>query len=72
MEKREISSSVIAWVAYDETSRTLTIEFRSGTTYDYFDVPRHIYEGLIEAPSAGTFFANNIRDVYRFARTGVD
>lgn len=63
---------MIAAVAYDETSHTLTLEFRSGTTYDYFDVPLHVYEGLIGAASAGTYFAHNIRDVYRFARTGVD
>lgn len=68
MEWREMSSSVIARAAYDETSRTLTIEFRSGTVYEYFDVPRKIYEGLIDAPSAGNYFAENIRDVYPFER----
>jgi len=69
MEWREISSSVIARVAYDERSGTLLIEFRSGSFYDYFDVPRNIYQELIEAASAGTYFAENIRGVYRFTRT---
>jgi hypothetical protein len=69
MEWREISSSVIARVAYDETSRTLIIEFRSGTFYDYFDVPESIYRELLSAESAGNYFAENIRDIYRYART---
>ncbi|HEV8435471.1 MAG TPA: KTSC domain-containing protein [Thermoanaerobaculia bacterium] len=69
MEWRQLSSSVIARVAYDETSHTLIIEFRSGTTYEYFDVPEKIYQELVDAASAGTYFAENIRDVYRYART---
>ena len=69
MEWHQLSSSVIARVAYDETSHTLIIEFRSGTTYEYFDVPEKIYQELVDAASAGTYFAENIRDVYRYART---
>jgi hypothetical protein len=69
MEWREISSSVIARVAYDEASHTLIIEFRSGTFYDYFDVPETTYRELLSAESAGNYFAENIRDVYRYART---
>jgi hypothetical protein len=69
MEWHQLSSSVITRVAYDETSHTLIIEFRSGTTYEYFDVPEKIYRELVDAASAGTYFAENIRDVYRYART---
>ena len=69
MEWREMSSSAIARVAYDETSSTLNVEFESGTIYEYFDVPRNIYEELLSAESAGSYFAQNIRDVYRFDRT---
>jgi len=69
MEWHELSSSVIARVAYDETSHTLMIEFRSGTFYDYFNVPKSVYHELIGASSAGTYFAENIRDVYRYTRT---
>ena len=70
MEWHPLASSVIARAAYDEPSRTLSIEFRSGTLYEYFDVPQTIYQELVEAPSAGGYFAENIRDIYRFARTG--
>lgn len=66
MDWHVMSSSVIARVAYDEVSRTLHIEFRSGTAYDYVDVPRNVYEELIVARSAGGYFAENIRNVYRF------
>ena len=70
MDWRELSSSVIARVAYSEASRTLTMEFRSGTTYQYYDVPPTTYQEFIEAASAGGYFADHIRGVYRFARIG--
>jgi hypothetical protein len=68
MEWRELSSSAIARVAYDEESRTLSVEFRNGRVYEYFDLPRHVYEELLKAPSAGRFVTYNIKDVYRYKR----
>lgn len=70
MESRELSSSVIARVAYDETSNTLNVEFRNGGVYQYYEIPPDVYEELVQAESAGVYFAQNIRDVYRFARVG--
>jgi hypothetical protein len=68
MEWQELSSSAIARIAYDEESRTLRVEFRNGRVYEYFDLPRNVYEELLTAPSAGRYVTYNIKDVYRYAR----
>jgi KTSC domain len=56
MRAARLSSSVIARIAYDEAERALSIWFRETGRYIYSDVPRSIYEGLCQAPSAGRYF----------------
>lgn len=63
-----VSSSNIAAVAYDGDSQTLTIEFRSGGTYEFYDVPEAVYQGLLNAASHGSYFQNEIRGRYRYTR----
>lgn len=45
---------------------TLTITFKSGRTYRYFDVPEGIYDALLDAPSAGRYFNAFIKDSYQY------
>jgi hypothetical protein len=60
-----LNSSAIARVEYNDKTATLSIWFReSGGPYDYYRVPRAVYEGLIRAESAGTYFNTHIRDRY--------
>ena len=61
-------SSNIARFRYDEVSQTLTVEFKSGTRYNYYDVPQHIFEGMESADSKGKYLNANIKGVYRYAR----
>ena len=61
-------SSNVAGFGYDETSNTLTVEFNSGSRYNYYDVPKHIYEGMKSADSKGKYLNNEIKGVYRYAR----
>ena len=68
MEWHTISSSTLERVAYDRSSMTLTIEFKSGMTYQYFDVPEHVFNELLSAGSAGQYLAQNIKSSYRYAR----
>ena len=46
----------------------LQIEFKSGVTYEYDEVPDEEYEGLIQAESHGKYFDNHIRSVYNYRR----
>jgi len=62
-----INSSAMTQAAYHDQDQTLDITFIRGRTYTYYGVPFSIYQGLINAPSAGRFFNANIRDHYRFS-----
>lgn len=68
MDRNYVRSSNLRSVGYDADSMTLEIEFHSGGIYQYFNVPSHIYEGLMRAGSHGTYFANYIKERYRFRR----
>lgn len=66
--RRNVSSSNIASIGYDANSQTLEIEFLNGGAYQYFDVPQHIYEGLMSASSHGQYLALNIKSIYRYSK----
>lgn len=58
-------SSALSRASYNTSTGTLTIWFTSGSRgYDYYNVPVHIWNGLISASSAGTYFSHYIRDQY--------
>lgn len=62
-------STVIADMAYDPETQTLSVWFRpSGRRYDYFEVPSAVYDALRHSPSKGRYFNAHIRDGYAFTR----
>ena len=61
-------SSNITRFGYDADSRVLKVEFKNGGTYDYFDVPENVIDGMRNAPSKGQFLAQQIKGTYRYAR----
>lgn len=61
-------SSNIARFAYGESTHVLRVEFKNGGVYDYFDVPKSIFEAMCNAPSKGQFLAQQIKGAYRYAR----
>ncbi|MEJ1164126.1 KTSC domain-containing protein [Variovorax sp. CCNWLW186] len=68
MERQPISSTNLSSVGHDESTSVLEVEFVNGSVYEYYDVPREVYEELIRAGSAGSFFAQRIRKTYSFAQ----
>ena len=61
-------SSNVAGFCYDDSTQVLTVEFNSGTRYDYYDVPNHIYERMKTAESIGKYLNSEIKGHYRYAR----
>lgn len=59
-----VSSSNIASVGYDGENRILEIEFHHGAVYQYFEVPKEMYEGLMNAGSMGSYFMNEIKEKF--------
>lgn len=52
-------------IGYDAATKTLDVQFASGLTYRYSDVPAATHKELAEADSVGHYFAKNVRT--RFA-----
>lgn len=70
MNRVKVSSSNIASVGYDESSKTLEIEFTGGRIYQYAKVPEVAFRELVKASSPGSYFKDNIRERYPTARLG--
>lgn len=68
MDHQPVRSSNLRSVGYDPDSQTLEIAFRKGGVYEYFDVPQHVYEGLMAATSKGKYHWKHIRGRYRYQR----
>jgi len=68
MNRSSISSSNLVSVGYDDNTQTLEVEFKGGSVYQYFDVPRSVFDELISSASAGSYFASNIKNSYRYSR----
>ena len=57
-------SSVIDFIAFEESRSELTVTFTTGKTYVYGLVPKRIYGDFRSARSKGNFFNTRIRDRY--------
>lgn len=62
----EVNSTVLSRLHHDRDNSTLTVEFRSGRVYQYFDVPETVAVLLAQAESVGQFFNTNVKDVYDY------
>ncbi|MCW1825146.1 KTSC domain-containing protein [Mycolicibacterium conceptionense] len=68
MERIYVSSTSLQSVGYDDQTQTLEVEFTNGLLYQYFDVSPAVYAELVGASSIGQYFAQNIRNSYRYSR----
>lgn len=68
MERQLVSSSNLNSVGYDTESAILEVGFRNGRTYQYYQVPVAVWQGLMSAYSKGRYFADCIKDRYRQRR----
>lgn len=68
MQRESVSSSNITSIGYDEDSETLEIEFHNGGVYQYFDIPKGVYDEIMAADSHGGYLAANIKGTYRYSK----
>lgn len=66
VERHPVSSSNLQAVGYDHSTHVLEVEFTNGSVYQYFDVPQSIYQGLMAAPSKGSYLHTHIKDLYSY------
>lgn len=69
MQMIPVSSSNLSAVGYDEFSMTLRVQFKSGA-YDYSNVPKNIFDGLLSASSKGSYHHAFIKNSFPYRKIG--
>ena len=64
LERRQLRSTAISLVEYDDEDQTMSVTFSNGRTYDLVGVPPDLFEGLCSASSAGSYFNTMLRGQY--------
>lgn len=63
-----LKSSNLRTASYDPSTARLVVAFHSDAVYEYAQVPLPVFLRLLKADSHGSYFAGNIRNVYRYRR----
>lgn len=61
-------SSQVKAHGYDPQTKTLAVQFKSGGTYHYHDVPATTYAAMKEAKSVGSFIGKSVKGAHKFTR----
>lgn len=61
MDRIQVISSNIVSIGYDVSEKTLEVEFKSGSIYQYYGVPLSLYNGLMSAGSKGNYLNEYIK-----------
>ena len=62
--------SAVQSVTFERATRTLRVQFTSGETYDFADVPERLYDELAHSPAPDAFFHENIAEEFSATRVG--
>lgn len=62
MKRKEVKSSNIKSIGYDDKAHTLEIEFINGGVYHYHPISDEGYQALMASESKGSYFFKNIRN----------
>lgn len=68
ISRQKVGSSDIASVGYDGSTQTLEIEFHATGIYRYFSVPQAVYDELLQTPTHGKFFYQNVKGKYAWEK----
>ena len=63
-----VNSSNVSEVGYDEQDQIVYVRFLNGTLYIYKGVPKYDFDGLLNAPSVGSYLHRNYKNVYPYER----
>lgn len=70
MKLQSVESSMIQSVGYDQEAEVLQVMFNSGKIYQYYGVPKAIYDGLMTADSKGSYMRQAVIDCYPYRTVG--
>ena len=64
MEKIDIVSSILKSAYYDNNYNMLSVTFKNGKEYAFYNVPNDIWVGFKNSESKGSFFSRYIKGKY--------
>jgi hypothetical protein len=67
-EMTPVSSSNIAEIGYDASIQEVYVRFLNGSLYVYKGVPQFEFDGLLNAPSIGSYLHRNYKNVFPYER----
>jgi KTSC domain len=70
MELIKVDSSMIYAFGYDEQQQVLEVVFKRTGVYRYLNVPKEVYQQLLQADSKGSYMRDLIIDMYPTERVG--
>lgn len=65
---QSVSSSNIDQIGYDNSNQCVYVRYLNGTLYMYKEVPEKEFNGLLNAPSIGSYLHRNFKNVYPYER----
>jgi len=68
MERKRLNASNIRAVGYDPRNRVLEIEFSNGGISQYSGVSDEVHRRLMNSPSPGSYFHDNIEENHAVKR----
>ena len=68
MDFTPVKSQMILGVRYNKQTYELDIVFRTGDKYRYKNVPKFVYDGLMNAESHGQYMHKRILGRYEYER----
>jgi len=69
IQRKPVDSSNIASVGHSSFTKTLEVQFHSGSVYQYFQVPTKVYQEFKSADSLGKYLSKNIKGKFPFDRS---
>jgi hypothetical protein len=64
----DADSSMISAFGYDESEEILELAFHRTGVYRYYNVPLHVFKGLRDASSKGSYIRGHIIDMYPYEK----
>ena len=77
MKLVKVNSSNLDQVGFEEDFRIslgskamtrMRVIFWNGEAYDYYNVPKEVYDNFLKADSQGVFFHKHIKDKYHYEK----
>lgn len=68
MKREKVESTNISSIGYNPKSKVLEIEFLGGRIYQYYQVTKRIYQGLMVSESKGKYFHKMIKKNYTYKK----